>query len=175
MACSDDLICDMVSRPLSSVALSVQKAGYEVAALLDRMMAGKKATSNTILVRPTHVVARQSTDVFAVADPDVLVALKYIHQRAVSQAVQVNDVIQAVAISRRTLYERFAMMVGRSVHEEIKRVRVDQLARLLVDTDQPISQIASSMGYSGFENLARYFKQQKGMTPSQYRKTHSLQ
>jgi len=171
---NDDLICDLVSPPLSSVALSAQKAGYEAAAVLDRMMAGEKVSSHTIPVRPTHVVTRQSTDIFAVADPDVLAALNYIHQRAASEAIQVDDVLAAVSLSRRTLYERFAKMLGRSVHEEIKRVRVDRLARLLVSTDQPISQIATSMGYSDFKNIARYFKQHKGMTPSQYRKSHSV-
>jgi len=170
---NDDLICDLVSPPLSSIALSAEKAGYEAAAVLDRMMAGRAPGCSRIMVRPTHVVARQSTNIFAVGDRDVLAALEFIHRRAVSEPIQVDDVLKAVSISRRSLYDRFAQVLGRSVHEEIKRVRVDQLARLLVTTNLPISKIATILGYSDIKNIARYFKHHKGMTPSQYRSAHS--
>jgi LacI family transcriptional regulator len=171
---NDDLICDLVSPPLSSIAVSAEKAGYEAAEALDKIMAGKKVTNQKIVVRPTHVVTRQSTNVFAVADRDVLMALHFIHRRAMKEAIQVDDVLQAVSLSRRSLYNRFAQILGRSVHEEIKRVRVDKLAQLLVSTNVPISHIASTLGYSDIKNIARYFKQLKGMTPLEYRKCHSL-
>jgi len=171
---NDDLICDLVWPPLSSIALSAEKAGYEAAAVLDRMMAGGAPGRARIMVRPTHVVARQSTNIFAVGDRDVLAALEFIHRRAVSEPIQVDDVLKAVSISRRSLYDRFAQVLGRSVHEEIKRVRVDQLARLLATTNLPISKIATILGYSDIKNIARYFKQYKDMTPSQYRSAHSM-
>jgi len=154
--------------------LSAEKAGYEAAATLDRMMAGKQVTDQTIVVRPTHVVTRQSTDVFAVADPAVSAALRFIHKHAESEPIQVDDVLAAVSLSRRSLYERFSKVLGRSVHEEIKRVRIDQFAKFLVSTDLPESQIASTMGWADTKNIARYFRQQMGMTPSEYRKSHSL-
>jgi len=171
---NDDLICDLVTPPLSSIAVSAEKAGYEAAEVLDKIMAGKKVTNQTIVVRPTHVVTRQSTNVFAVDDRDVLAALHFIHRHANKEAIQVDDVLRAVSLSRRSLYNRFARILGRSVHEEIKRVRVDQLAHLLVSTSLPISHIASTMGYSDIKNIARYFKQQKGMTPLEYRRHYSL-
>ena len=82
--------------------------------------------------------------------------------------------MRAVPLSRRSLYERFAKALDRSVHEEIKRVRVDHLTRMLVSTDLSISQIATVLGCPDMKNLARYFKQAKGMSPLQYRKRHSL-
>jgi LacI family transcriptional regulator len=171
---NDDLICDLVTPPLSSIAVSAEKAGYDAAETLDKIMAGTKVTNQTIVVRPTHIVTRQSTNVFAVTDRDVLMALRFIHQRARSEAIQVDDVLRAVSLSRRSLYNRFAQILGRSVHEEIKRVRVNQLAQLLVSTSLPISHIASDLGYTDIKNIARYFKQQKGMAPLEYRKRLSL-
>ncbi len=171
---NDDLICDLVTPPLSSIAVSAEKAGYQAAEVLDKIMEGKKVTDQTIVVSPTHVVTRQSTNVFAVTDRDVLAALHFIHQHARKEAIQVDDVLRAVYLSRRSLYNRFSQLLGRSVHEEIKRVRVEQLAQLLVSTNMPISHIASSLGYSDIKNISRYFKQQKGMSPVEYRKHHSL-
>jgi LacI family transcriptional regulator len=104
----------------------------------------------------------------------VLDALRLIHAQAKKEPLQVDDVLRSVAISRRGLYDRFARTLGRSVHEEIKRVRVDEFARLLVSTGLPISQIASRLGCSDIKNLARYFKQAKGMSPLTYRKHHCL-
>jgi LacI family transcriptional regulator len=171
---NDDLVCDLVTTPLSSIAVSAEKAGYEAAETLDKIMDGNKVINQTIVVRPTHVVTRQSTNFFAVTDHDVLTALHFIHRRAKKEAIQVDDVMREVSLSRRSLYNRFAQIVGRSIHEEIKRVRVDQLAQLLVSTSLPISHIASTLGYSDIKNIARYFKQQNGMTPLEYRKRHSL-
>jgi LacI family transcriptional regulator len=172
---NDDLVCDLAAPPLSSVALSAQKAGYEAAAILDRWMGGDRIVEDAIIVRPSRVVTRQSTDVFAVPDRQVVEALRFIHTHARKEAIQVDDVLRSVPISRRSLYDRFARTLGRSVHEEIKRVRVDELARLLVDTDLPMSQLALQLGDCDIKNLARYFKQSTGTTPLQYRHRHSPQ
>jgi LacI family transcriptional regulator len=171
---NDDLVCDLASPPLSSIALGGEKGGYEAAATLDKLMRGKQVSSQRIIVPTLYVVTRQSTDILKIDDPYVAQALRFIYRRAGREAIQVNDVLRAVPLSRRTLYERFARVLGRPVHEEIKRVRVDQLARMLVSTNLSISQIASTFGCSDMKNLARYFKQAKGMSPTQYRKHHSL-
>jgi LacI family transcriptional regulator len=171
---NDDLVCDLASPPLSSIELGAEKGGYEAAATLDKLMRSQKVTNQKIIVPTLYVVTRQSTDILKIDDPYVAQALRFIYRRARRDAIQVDDVLRAVPISRRSLYERFDRVLDRSVHEEIKRIRVDQLARLLVTTNLSISQIASTSGCSDMKNLARYFKQTKGMSPLQYRKHHSL-
>jgi LacI family transcriptional regulator len=164
----------LASPPLSSIALGAEKGGYEAAATLDKLMKGKQVPNKRIVVPTLYVVTRQSTDILKIDDPYVAQAIRFIYRRAKRDAIQVDDVLRAVPISRRSLYERFARVLERPVHEEIKRVRVDQLARMLVTTNLSISQIAYTLGCSDMKNLARYFKQAKGMSPLQYRKHHSL-
>ncbi len=171
---NDDLVCDLASPPLSSIALGAEKGGYDAAAALDKLMRGKQVPDKRIIVPTLYVVTRQSTDILKIDDPYVAQAMRFIYRRARRDAIQVDDVLRAVPISRRSLYERFARVLERPVHEEIKRVRVDQLTRMLVTTNLPISQIAQTLGCSDMKNLARYFKQAKGMSPLQYRKHHSL-
>jgi len=66
--------------PLSSVALNHEKAGYQAAQLLDKMMAGKKVDSKSIIsLEASHVVARQSTDVLAIEEREVAEAVRFIH------------------------------------------------------------------------------------------------
>ena len=161
-----------LSNPqLSSIELNTERAGFEAAELLDRMMAGKKIKSKKITVSPVHVVTRLSTDILAIDDPDVVVAVRFIRDNA-RMPIQVQDVVDAVAVSRRGLYQKFKRLLGRSVHQEIRRVRIDEIARLLIQTNLSVSQIASQLGFTSQDHIAHYFKQQKGVNPLEYRNTY---
>jgi LacI family transcriptional regulator len=81
-----------------------------------------------------------------------------------------GDVAEAVGLSRRALQQRFWKVLSHSVHEEIKSDRVNQMAGMLTGTNLTISQIARLLGYPDASNISRYFKQQKGISPSDYRK-----
>jgi LacI family transcriptional regulator len=166
---NDPLICDLCDPPLSSIVLNVEKAGYEAAALLDKMMAGERATRSDIHVRPTHVTTRQSTDVLAVDDANVAAAIRFIRQHS-KAVVQVGDVVDAVALSRRVLEKRFRAILGRSIHDEIRRTRVEQIIQMLAETAMSISEIAQALGFSDAAHISRYFRREKGMSPLAYRK-----
>jgi len=166
---NDRLVCELADPPLSSIALNTQKAGYEAARLMAKMLANKKIIASRITVHPTHVVKRRSTDVFAVNDNVVASAINYINQHA-NRVVSVEDVAAAVGLSRRMLHNRFKQAIGRSIHDEITRVRIQQVIRMLVETNMTVTEIALAMGYSGPEKLIRYFQRETGATPLAYRK-----
>jgi len=168
---NDDLVCDLTNPPLSSIAVNNERAGYEAAELLDQLMSGKKPSKQVIVARPTHVVTRQSTDVFAAEDMEVGKALRFIHEHA-KELIRVDEVVNAAALSRRVLERRFRQSLGRSILEEIRRVRIEQVIRLLIGTNMSISQIADALGYPGVEHIARYFRQEKGMSLLVYRKQY---
>jgi LacI family transcriptional regulator len=170
---NDELVCELSSPPLSSIALNTQRSGYEAAALLDKLMSRKKIkmADQTIIVHPTHVVTRQSTEILAMEDRDVAAAVRFIRRHA-KEMIQVDDVVDTVAVSRRSLEQRFRRELGRSVLDEIKRARVGQVGRMLVETNLSVSQIALALGYTGVENIARYFRSERGMSPVAYRKLY---
>ena len=89
---NDDIACDLAYLPLSSVSLNFERAGYEAAELLDKLMSGETTTNQTIIVRPTHIVTRQSTDIMAVEDSEVAEAVRFIREHA-SRGVTVQDVV----------------------------------------------------------------------------------
>lgn len=169
---NDELVCDLTDPPLSSVAINTEKAGFEAAKLLEELMAGAEIAGRRIMVGPTHVVTRQSTDILAIEDHEVAAAVQFIRQHA-KRIIQVNDVASAVGMSRRSLYKKFQQTLGRSVHKEITRVRIEQISKMLLETHLPVSQIASTLGYPGTEKLTRFFRREKGLTPAVYRKKYS--
>jgi len=167
---NDELICDLTAPPLTSIALNHEKAGYRAAQLLDKMMAGKEVDSKSIIsLEASHVVARQSTDVLAIEDREVAEAVRFIHGHS-NEAIQVSDVADSVTVSRRVLERRFREVLNRSVHDEIRRARVERASRMLVETDLTVSQIALHLGYPSDKHIARQFRKEKGTTPLRYRR-----
>jgi LacI family transcriptional regulator len=168
---NDELVCELSDPPLSSIALNFRRAGYESAQLLDQLMRGRRSSGGTILVPATGVVTRQSTEIWAVEDVAVSKALRFINDHA-SELLHVDRVARAAGVSRRVLEKRFRARLNRSVLHQIRRARVDRICHLLGETNQSISQIALSLGYSGVEHIARYFRAEKKMTPLNYRRLY---
>jgi len=168
---NDDLICDLSTPPLSSIALNDEMTGYNAAELLDKLMAGEKTTQQVITLSPTHVVTRQSTDTFAIDDPDVIEAVRFIHNNATEQ-ILVDDVVNHVAMTRRTLQRRFHAVLGRTISDEIMHTRIELACKMLVETNQPISLIALNLGQADINHVSRWFKKLKGMTPLAYKKKY---
>ena len=169
---NDELVCKLSNPPLSSIALNFERGGYEAAELLDKLMTGKEKMKNQLIkVEPTYPVSRQSTDILAIDDSDIAKAVRFIRQHC-KELIRVDDVVDAAALSRRVLEKRFRKILGRSVLCEIRRVRVEQIVRMLIGTNLPISHIASSLGYPGVDHIARYFRREKEMSLLAYRKQY---
>lgn len=166
---NDQLLCDLADPPLSSVALNAEAGGYRVATLLDKMMHGRVRRKQTLVVEPLHVVVRRSTDIIALEDIDVASALRFIHENA-ARPIGVNDVVRHVQLSRRSLEIRFQNVVGRTVHAEIQRVRLERAKQLLTETDLPIPKIAEATGYGSASYLGQVFRQTLGTTPARFRR-----
>jgi len=166
---NDELLCELSSPTLSSVAFNLEKAGFEAAKLLDELMDGEPMKGQKIIVQPTAVITRQSTDILAVDDAEVAAAIRYIREHANSM-IQVRDIIEATSISRRSLEQRFRRVLNRSILDEIKRVHTEQVARMLIETNYSVKKITLALGHQSIDNISRYFKQFTGLSPSEYRK-----
>jgi LacI family transcriptional regulator len=166
----DPAICEVTTPSLSGIDFDSARIGYEAAALLDRLMSGREAPKEVVWIPPIRVVARQSTDVLAIADPDVAQAMRFIRERA-CRGIRVPDVVRDAGLSRRTLERRFQEHLGRSPKEEILRMRIDRAAVLLGQSEMSIEAVARSSGFASFKHFARVFRQETGVTPRTFRKT----
>ncbi len=164
----DDLICELSSPPLSSVIPDTHRTGFEAATLLDRMMAGEKVHVGAHLIPPLGIATRQSSDILAVEDDDVAAALRFIQDHA-GEGIQVEDVLQQVPVSRRVLEQKFRQLTGRTPHQEIVRVQVDRVKRLLRNTDLTLEAIAHRCGFKHSEYMSVVFKRVTGTSPGKFR------
>lgn len=170
---NDEFICTLTHPPLSSISLNTEIAGYEAALVLDQMMQGKKFSKKIIPVNVRNINTRQSTDILAIKDPIVSQAVKFIREHS-REPIQIEDVLNHVAISRRSLYEKFKQNMNCGVHQYIKKVRVDHIEHLLLDSEMTISQIAHFMGFQKDDHIASYFRSVKGINPHKFRSLRKL-
>jgi LacI family transcriptional regulator len=132
------------------------------------MMRGEKVGTDGMLIPPLGVAERQSSDVYAIDDPDIAAALRFIREHA-CEGISVTEVLQAVPLSRRMLEHRFLKLVRRTPHAEIIRIRMERAGRLLRETDLSLAEIASRAGFADANYLSVAFKKQMGVSPRAYR------
>ncbi len=166
---NDEMICEFSDPPLSSIAQDAEFGGYQTAKLLEEMIKDKNTPTRDIVVKPTQVITRQSSDIYATNDHHIATALKYIHQN-LEKTIQVNDVVKQVPLSRRTLEKRFQSITGYPIYKYISNLRMEKVSNRLLETDMNVFEIALELGLNDTKNLSRQFKQMKGVPPSAYRK-----
>jgi LacI family transcriptional regulator len=165
---NEEVVCDLCDPPLSSVVPNTRRIGYEAAALLSLGMAGRKLRARRILIGPLGVATRRSTEILAIEDRQVAAAARFIREHA-TEDINVNDVLQAVPMSRRTLERRYFKVMGHSPKHDILRFRLNRAKQLLAETDFPVATVAEKIGLQHPEYLNRIFKKKTGLTPAQYR------
>jgi LacI family transcriptional regulator len=162
------LLCEIAHPPLSSIRIGGEQIGRMAVDLLDQLIRQKRPPANIPRVAPIEVVTRQSTDVLAVDDSDVAAALRHIRQQAV-KGLSVKQLLDEIPVNRRTLERRFISVLGHTPLEEIRRIRMER-AKVLLQTDLPIYEVANQCGFATPEYMATSFLQAMGMTPTAYRR-----
>ena len=165
---NDETICRLSSPNLSSLNQNIEQGGYDVAQLIDRILRDPSTPREDVMVQPTHIVTRQSTDIYANNDQHIAEVLKYIHEN-ISQKITVDELVELVPLSRRLLETRFKRSMGTSIYDYILQTRIEKVAQLLCE-GMSVSEAAIELGFSDIKNLSRMFRQQRGMTPSEYRR-----
>ncbi len=168
---NDELFCKLSTPPLSSVIPDTRRTGYEAAALLDRIMAGEQIGPEAHRIEPLGIATRQSTDTLAIDDPEIAAAVRFIREHA-CDGINVDDVLKAVPLTRRTLESRFRKILDRTPHEEIIRVKMERVKQLLIETDLKLPTIADRAGFLHVEYMSAAFKKHTGQPPREFRAKH---
>lgn len=169
----DEALCEASNPPLSSIVANHQRVGYEAARLLDRAMGGQEVAPEPLLIPPSAVVVRQSSDVTAVADPLVAQALSIIRAEA-CLGLSINELVDRLPTSRSVLQRRFRGLLGQSIHEQILSTRLSRARQLLAETDLPLNVVADRVGFQHAQYMWSVFRQHLDTTPSDYRSQHRV-
>lgn len=168
---NNTLVCESLMTPLSSVALDMEAWAYQACAMLDQIMDGQPTPKGLTRFPAGGIVMRRSTDTVAVEHPEVAKAVTFIAESYI-KPIGVDDVVAATKLTRPGLKRAFKTHLRRSIREEVQRVRVRHIKRLLIETDYTIETIAHEVGLGGPRQLYQTFERVESITPRQYRLTH---
>ena len=167
---NDDLVCESVRPPLSTILVDRITQGLVAAKTLDAMMdAPMRVHHANYVCPPLRVVKRESTASVSPGEALVDRALRLINDNAMS-AINVQDVADMTGVSRRLLDLRFAESGLGSVADNIRKTRIAVVKQQLRQTSLSESRIAASCGFTSVGALRNQFRRIYGMSMSAYRR-----
>lgn len=154
---------------LSSITVDFDEQTRMACDLLASLMDGQPAPTRPILLNPTGIAVRQSTDVIAAKTPGVAKAVRYMMEHY-AKPIDVPDIVKISGMSQTALYEAFRRDTGQPPATVLTRIRLDKAKQRLTRSKDTIEAISHDCGFGDRVNLYRQFKQQLDITPGEYRK-----
>ena len=166
---NDELLCGLSDPPLTSVAPDTRRIGYEAAALLDRLMQGERIPSKDFYIEPLGIVTRRSTDTLVIPHAGAARALSFL-RRHYQEPITLKDLAAELQMTVRAIQDVFKAHVGRSLHGELDRLRVERAKALLRESVLKLEAVAAGCGFANARHFRRTFLRETGQTPRQYRR-----
>lgn len=98
--------------------------------------------------------------------------LSYIHQHY-AEPVSIRQIAAHAGVCERECFRSFAQYFNTTPMDYLIRYRISIAAKKLIETDEPIFQIATACGFSSSSYFSTIFRQIIGKTPREYRKLHA--
>lgn len=108
------------------------------------------------------------------ASDNITTMIRFINDNFMER-LQLEDLAAQFHFNPSYLSFRFKEVTGISFVEYVNSVRVKEAQKQLVKSGQPITEIAMQCGFSNLTHFGRVFKDIAGITPTAYRKNHSVQ
>lgn len=90
------------------------------------------------------------------------------------EKITLQEIAQSAGLGERECGRCFSRSIGMPPIEYLNRYRIRQAARLIVQTSDPIGQIAEQCGFSSDSYFGKMFREQMGCSPREYRKRKEL-
>lgn len=104
------------------------------------------------------------------ADEDFMKKINaVIHENLSDEEFSVQQLADAMIVSRSSLYSKIKIITGMGVNDYINRLRIEQAMSLLVNTNLNINEISCEVGFTYPRYFSSTFKSMTGMTPKQFR------
>ena len=167
----DDELCEAVRPALSSVLPDFEGAGYEAGRLLAEFL-DRRPSHRPRKMRHTYgikrIIERLTTQDLRGGGRLVTLASAYIRENC-DKAIGIADIAARLNVSKRLLQLRFSEILGHGIKDEIQQTRLIRAKELILTTNRPVGEIASSCGFSGLQPFRIAFKRQFGVPPMRYR------
>ena len=118
----------------------------------------------------TNETSDKKTPCYSKSQKDLADKAQEIIVKNIYQHITIAEMSNALHVSPTQLKSSFRNVYGMPVYSYAKAHRMKAASRLLLDTDDPVLEIAGRFGYENGSKFAHAFRTVIGVTPTEYRK-----
>lgn len=141
---------------------------YSDPAQLSKVFQSKQAISTKDFRRLNQLLEGKESFTFK---PEDLELIDFVNENY-AEDIDIMEVSKKFDITPRNINKIFVYFMEQNFYSYLHQVRVHAACDLLVNTDDPITDIAIAVGYISPKTLLRNFLKHVGMTPSEFRSGH---
>lgn len=101
---------------------------------------------------------------------DIKRVLTYIHDHY-NERIYIKDIADMISMNHQYFCRYFKKLMGKTVTEYMNEIRIEKASEYLLQTDNKIVDISMMCGYDHIGYFIKRFKEVKGKTPSEFRKS----
>jgi len=150
-----------------------------IEAINDRFLSGERLEfmlqELMLSIVDTYLARRESSPLWRGSrfeDSRIRKAIGMLRARP-NKEVNIDLLANRVGLSRSRFYHLFQVCTGRSPREYLDMLCIEAAISRLASSNQKISDLSSGLGFSAQSNFTRFFLNQVGVPPSQYRRAAS--
>jgi YesN/AraC family two-component response regulator len=135
--------------------------------LIEQQEKRKELFHKTIEITPSSITTNSLDEEL------VKKALLYVERNMDNTEYSVDDLSSDIGLSRSQLYRKLQSITGLTPIEFIRSIRLKRAAQLLLKSQYNVSEITDMVGFSTHKYFNKYFKEEYGLTPTQFRQENN--
>lgn len=89
--------------------------------------------------------------------------------RHLYEKIDIRDLVEKIGLNYSYLSRIFSEQAGMTLTEYVRKEKLKSASNMLRYTDYPVTEIAEYFSFSSTSRFSRFFKDEFGMNPTQYR------
>ena len=150
-----------ISKPFNFELLQVR-----VRKLIEQREARKETFRKNIEITPSEITTTSLDEEF------VKKALAFVEKNMGNAEYSLEDLSKDLGLSKTHLNRKLTVILNMKPLQFIRSVRLKRAAQLLAGSQYNVAEIADKVGFNTIKYFNRYFKEEFGMTPTQYREAN---
>ncbi|MGJ8644141.1 MAG: substrate-binding domain-containing protein [Luteolibacter sp.] len=166
------LVCEFGSVPITSIDCPLEEMAYQAAAILGREMSEKNSKSQTLVLPPSGLIARESTNSVAASLELVKRVLARMEDRHQDPALDASAVADFCGVSLRLLYRDFKKDLRTTPMACLLRIRLRRAKDMLTQGGSNIEEVAEACGFPSLRTFQRAFLRVEGESPLRWKQAN---
>ncbi|MBQ7040384.1 MAG: helix-turn-helix domain-containing protein [Clostridia bacterium] len=157
--------------------------GYELGSVFEKIYDEYKGERNgyvnlirlyiaEIVIRLSRKIENAEKSMLTSSQKQIVMEIISYIEKNYSIKIHSDEIASRLFFNKNYISRLFKKETGLSIHEFVRKIRMKETMKRLVETDDIISDIAADCGFNDMKSFYQMFKEFAGCTPKAYRDTH---